>query len=97
MLTSTGFVKVVLVPIAANAVIGTIVAIWEPGDGSRIGPIGRTMIGPVGAMIKFTSVSRNVMVPPVLIMVIMVIMVMVFIMVIIVCVTIMCVISLKFF
>ncbi len=60
-------VTAVFVPVAANAVIGTIITmIWKPGDGSRVAPIGNIKIGSVGAMVKFGKVSRNVMVPPVL-------------------------------
>ncbi len=84
MLASTLIVMVVLVPIAANAVIGTIITmIWQPGDGSRVAPIGRMLIGNVTAMIKFTSVSRNVMVQRVIIiiMMVMVMIILVFIMV----------------
>ncbi len=58
-------------PVVANAVIGIIITmIWKPGDGSRVAPIGNRRIGTVGTMVKFGNVSRNVMVPPVLLLVV---------------------------
>jgi hypothetical protein len=59
------------VPIAANAVIGTIITtIWQPGDGSRITKIGQRTIDNVIEMIKFIIVFINVMVQRVLFMVV---------------------------
>ncbi len=58
--------KAVIVPIAANAVIGTIQAIWQVGAGSKMSTIGTTMIGNVGAMVIIGNLLRSVMVQHVL-------------------------------
>ncbi len=65
-------------PNAANAVIGTIPAMRQVGNGSAVLRIGTKVIGTVGTMIVLGSVLRSVMVQHVIlvIMVIMVIMVM---------------------
>jgi len=62
VLTNRLIVRVVLVPIAANAVIGTILAIWQAGAGSRIGGVGKTRIGSVGTMVKLGNVLKDVVV-----------------------------------
>jgi hypothetical protein len=61
MLARRLVVVAVLVPIAANAVIGTIMAINQHGVGSKIAPIGRKMIGNVITIIKFGNFLPNVL------------------------------------
>jgi ribose/xylose/arabinose/galactoside ABC-type transport system permease subunit len=57
--TNSSIVRAVIVPIVANAVIGTTL-IRKRGVGSSIGTVGQIMIGTVTTMIKFGNVSRNV-------------------------------------
>jgi hypothetical protein len=55
---------VVLALIAATAVIGALLAIWQPGNGSRLVRTGNagTMIGNTGDVLMFISNSSVVMV-----------------------------------
>ncbi len=58
--TKSLIVMVVFVPNAANAVIGTTLAIRKVGNGSKIGRIGKIAIGKFGTMVIFTRVSKSV-------------------------------------
>ena len=66
-------VEGVLAPNAKSAVIGTIPAIYKPGNGYKITKIGNKRIRSVGAMIKFMSASQSVMARHVFILIILII------------------------